>query len=204
MVGQHPKDGVPLEALGYVVFLLAVLLACGNGKKEGPTVTPGSAAATQAASTPEAKGADHSKDEAKMAAKIGDTVKFKDSEWTVIKAEDKGTTLKSNNQFQEAAKSDGGKFIVVAFKVKNLGQKEERILDHPKLKDSQGSEFGTIDMQSIYIPDGKKTMGLEALPSSLVKEFWAVYEVAGDSKGLQFMAREVAMAGDTHPVDLGI
>ncbi len=151
------------------------------------------------------KNKDGAKEEAKdQTPKIGDEVSFKDSKWVVLKAEDKGTTLRSNNQFQGDAQTTG-KFILVHFKVTNLDKKEQRIINTPKLIDSTGREFKDYDNQAFFIPDGAKTMAVEALPSSLTKEFYAVYEVPADAKGLRFQTRDLTsvFSPDYKLIDLG-
>lgn len=170
------------------------VLAIGSGtKKEQSGAAPGEPTATQAGAA--AKPA--------TVAKIGDEVKFDDSTWVVLDAKLAGKTLKSNNQFQEDAKTEG-KFVVVRFKVTNKTNKEERIMDQPKLVDSKGREFKHVDSQAFYVSPKAKTLGLEALPSSLAKEFSAVYEVAADSGGLQFQARALSAFGDKTLVDLAL
>jgi len=122
----------------------------------------------------------------------------------VLNAWDEGGTLRSNNQFQKDAQT-AGKFIVIHFKVTNLGNKEQRIFDTPKLIDSQGREFGQYDGQAFYIPQGSKSMTFEALPASLTKEFHCVYEVPADAVGLRFQARDITsmFAPNYKLVDLG-
>lgn len=150
-----------------------------------------------------------SKDDAKKKSgenlpKIGEEISFKDSKWTVVAAEEKGGFLKSNNQFQEDART-GGKFIVVQFKVTNLGKTEHRIISTPKLIDSQGREFKDYDNQTFFIPEGAKTMALEAIPAGLPRDFYAVYEVPGDATGLRFQARDLTsvFSPDFKLIDLG-
>jgi hypothetical protein len=113
-----------------------------------------------------------------------------DSTWIVLNAENRGNSLTSNNQFQKNAQSDG-KFIVVQFKVSNLTNKEERLFVGPKLIDSKGREFNHYDHDTFYIPKGKKTMSMEAVPAGLPREFYAVYEVPADASGLRFQARDL-------------
>jgi len=137
-------------------------------------------------------------------AKLGDTVTLSDSKWIVLKAEKLGSTVKSNNQFQPDLKSEGGFFVRVVFKITNLGKTEERLLSRPKLKDSQGREFNEVDNLAFFIPEGKKALMMEAIPPSLPKEFWSVYEVPADATGLRFMARELSITGETFPVDLAL
>lgn len=139
-----------------------------------------------------------------VVAQVGDTITFTDSVWSVTKVEDLGKTAKSNNQFQPSLTSDGGRFIRVVVKVTNLEKQEERLLIPPKVADDQGREFNPVELSTFFIPQGKKTFQLEAMPPSLPREFWEVYEVAGDSTGLRFMARELSAATHVHPVNLGL
>lgn len=140
-----------------------------------------------------------------VVAKIGEEVTFNnDSTWIVLNAENKGNFLKSNNMFQKDAQSDG-KFIVVQFKVSNLTNKEERLFIGPKLIDSKGREFKHYDHESFYIPDGAKTMSLEAIPAGLPREFYAVFEVPADATGIRFQARDLksVFSPDYKLVDMG-
>ncbi len=93
--------------------------------------------------------------------------------------------------------------MLVHFKVKNLTNKEDRIMDQPKVIDSKGREFSPYDHQAFFVPKNAKTLSLEALPPSLAKEFWGVYEVAADSAGLSYQARALALGGDKKLVALG-
>jgi hypothetical protein len=192
-----------LATVCMVMVIGVTLLACvdrNKNKKDG--------GGDQQAKADDAK---TNKDDAKKtakksgdAAKIGEEVSFKDSTWVVIGAEDKGGLLKSNNQFQEDART-GGKYIMVQFKVTNLGKKEQRIINTPKLIDSEGREYKDLDNQTFYIPQGAKTMALEAIPAGLPREFHAVYEIPGDAKGLRFQARDLSsvFSPDYKLIDLG-
>jgi hypothetical protein len=134
--------------------------------------------------------------------KIGDKITFDDSEWMVVSAKMLGHRAKSNNQFQKDAVTEG-KFILVGFKVRNLTNREDRIFDVPKLVDSQGREFGNYDEENFYIPRDSKTITIEALPSNITKQFYALYEVAADSRELKFQVRALSAFGDKVPVQLG-
>ena len=125
--------------------------------------------------------------------KIGETVKFEDSEWVVREAKDLGSSLKSGNQFTEDLTSDAGTYVQVEFSVKNTTNEEEQILNTPNLKADGGASYEQLSSSSSYIPEGKNTMTLEALPAGLPKVFYAIYEVPKDAvKGLSFEARELA------------
>jgi hypothetical protein len=119
-----------------------------------------------------------------------------------VPAKDMGNRLKSNNPFQENAKTEG-KYIGVQFKVTNLTKVEERIIEHPKLVDGQGREFNVLDEAAFYIPEKAKTMQLEALPPSLQRTFWAIYEVPADASGFKFQVRTLGLFPDNALVALG-
>ncbi len=181
-----------MAGAGPLMVVLLALLAC---KEEGATSTP--------SVTPAASGVAKSEEGTKpaaAAAKVGDTVKFDDSTWVVVSAKDIGKKLKS----VLGDKTTEGKFVKVVFKVTNTTKEEERIMDHPKLLDDQGREFGNFDEASMYLPDNEKTMTLEQLPAGMPKTFSAIYEVPDDAKGLKFQARALSALGNKTLVDLGI
>jgi hypothetical protein len=130
-------------------------------------------------------------------------VKFDDSEWVVIEAKPLGAKMSPTTPFGEPAKTDG-KFVYVRFKVKNLGNKQETIFDHPKVVDAKGREFDHYQQQYSYLPKGVKGMALEQLPASMTKEFGAVYEIPADATALVFQARALEFAGDKKNVVLGL
>jgi len=133
--------------------------------------------------------------------KIGETVKFDDSEWVVLEAKDMGSELKG----LLGDKKTAGTFIRVKFTVKNTGNEEESILDTPNLKADGGASYEQIDDTGLYLPEDANEMALEALPAGLPKEFYAIYEVPKDAvKGLSFEARELAFSPDTKLVDLAL
>jgi zinc-ribbon domain len=135
--------------------------------------------------------------------RLGDNIELSDSDWVIVSAKNAGQTLKSGNQFQEDAKTDGY-FVLVNFKVRNKKPKEERILEQPVLVDSKGREFRAYDHQMFYIGPNKKTMIMDALPSGMMREFWAIYEVPPDATLLKFAARELGFSADRRLVPLGI
>ena len=137
-----------------------------------------------------------------FSAKIGEMVTFKDSEWIVVTAKNAGATLSSRNAFVKPL-STSGKYVVVNFTVTNRTKKEDRILNHPVLVDAKEREFRNLDNQAFYIPEGGSTMGLEALPPDMKREFWAVYEVPADATELKFQARALSSFGGKRLVSLG-
>jgi hypothetical protein len=132
--------------------------------------------------------------------KLGDKVNFDDSQWQVVKADIVG----NNIQGFTGNKKTSGKFLKVEFTVMNTSKQDESILAHPKVYDDQGREFGPLDDQSLYMSENETSMTLESLPPSIMKRFWAIYELPAGAKGLRFEARALAAFGDTRKVVLGI
>lgn len=136
-------------------------------------------------------------------ARVGESVRLGDSVWQVNLAKRLGQTLASDNQFIDPATTDGD-FVLVSFKVTNKTSKEERILAAPPLVDSLGREFKTFDGQHRFLPEGAKTIGLEAIPSTMTRQFWGIYEVAATSNKLRFKARELGFGSKVRLVDLAL
>lgn len=180
----------------WVIAVIIIIVFMKMGGKKPETVTPAETTLTEALQ----KSVKQATAE-KSSYKIGNMIKFDDSQWVVVGARNDGGTLRSNNMFQKDAKTEG-KFIMVRFKVKNLTDKEDRIFDTPRLIDSSGREFREYDDQAFYIPDGAETLEMEALPAGMTKEFYAVYEVPADAKGLKFQARSLGVFGDKALIEL--
>ncbi len=178
------------------VMGLAVALAgcCGGGKSksEGTTSSTESPSPTTTSAKAEA-----------AAAKLGETITFDDSTWVVVSGKDAGQTLKPTSPIGKPLKTDG-KYIMVNFKVTNKTNKEERLMDGPKVVDGQGREFKNIDMEQFYVPKDAKTLMMEAIPSSMTREFWGVFEVPADAKQLKFQVRSLGLLSTKKLVDLGI
>lgn len=187
------------SALSSLVLVTAGLLALGSAPKKGDD---DKAADTKTSSASVAEKAPVAK-AAAPAAKVGDTVKFDDSEWVILEAKTLGAKMAPTSPFGEPAKTDG-KFVYVRFKVKNLGNKQETIFDHPKVVDAKGREFDHYQQQYSYLPKGVKGMALEQLPASMTKEFGAVYEIPADATALVFQARALEIAGERKNVALGL
>jgi len=93
----------------------------------------------------------------------------------------------------DVVKFDDSKWIVVAakdngsiLKSNNMFQKEA----------STDGKFITVRFKV-------KNLTLEALPPSMYKEFYAVYEVPSDAVGFRFQARALSAFGDKILVNLG-
>ena len=132
--------------------------------------------------------------------KLGETVKFDDSEWVVVS----GKIIGNNITGITGNKKTSGKFVKVEFKVTNTSKQDETILDHPKLVDDQSREYKPLDDQALFIQEPEQTLTLESLPPSLMKRFSAIYEVPADGKGLRFEARALSAFGERRKVALGI
>lgn len=192
----------------------ALVLACfgiaalGSKKKDDVKVTKGD----KEESEDEAKDSKKEKkekkekksDEEKAVAKVGDKVEFEDSAWVVTEVKDIGKELKASNSFVKPKKTEG-RFVMVKFKVTNKGKKEANVLEHPKVMDAKGREFGNFDQQMMYLPDDLKTMILESLQPDITKTFAAIYELPEDAKSLKFQAKELELFGSKKAlIDLGL
>ena len=131
--------------------------------------------------------------------KLGESVKLEDSTWVVAKAAVVGKTI----QGLSGDKKTAGNFVKIEFTVTNNGKENESILDHPKLFDSQDREFKPLDDQSLYMGENETSMTLESLPPSIMKRFWAIYELPADAKGLKFEVRALSAFGEKKKVALG-
>ena len=166
------------QVFGAMLVLLGALLACkGGSSSSGSKAT---------------------------AAKVGDTVTFEDSEWVVVEAKDAGKSVKGNSEFNQEEKKTEGRFIQVHYKVTNKGKKEEMLLDQPKLVDDKSREYGPMEGENAYIPAKARTITLDTLQPSLPKEYWTVFEVPADAKGLKFQFRGFSLLNDKKTVDLGL
>ena len=134
--------------------------------------------------------------------KIGDLIKFDDSEWIIASAWNNGKKMESNLIFQEDATTEG-MFITVCFKVKNLNNTEVTIIDTPKLIDSQGREFSEYTNEAWYVPKNTHTIEFESLPPGLTKQYYAIFEVPADANNFKFQAQALARNGDQIPVSIG-
>ena len=127
-------------------------------------------------------------------------VQVQDARWRVLEARDIGQSLPG--RLFVRGEITAGRFISVGFEVESLADSPDRIFRHPRVMDSRGRTYAPVDDQSSYTPAGKRTIGRAALPPGVPKEFWAVYEVARDSDGLQFEARTLAALGKAQWITL--
>jgi len=117
-------------------------------------------------------------------------VVFNDSTWVVLEAQNMGSVLKPRNSFGEEAKTEGV-FILVKYQVVNTTKIEKRIIVEPVLVDSSLREFKTYDKQNSYFPVEGETLTFKALPASITRTCYGIYEVAKDSKEIVFRARSL-------------
>jgi hypothetical protein len=136
--------------------------------------------------------------------RVDKTVAFDDVQWVVIEARDAGQSVKSNSELNDEEKRTTGRFVMIHYKLTNLGKKEEMLLDRPKVQDDRGREFGPIDMESFYVPVHAKTVGLDTIQPSLPKEYWTVVEVAPDATHLKFVIHGFSLTSRHELVELGI
>ena len=119
---------------------------------------------------------------------IGDIVKVQDVSWTVLEVEDHGDRLKSDNAFQEDARSSG-RFIEVRFQVESLSTDGSMFGGVP-LRDSRGRDYDPFEDRIWYLPDDQ-TCVLENLNPNVPKVCAEIYEVAADAEGLTFVATDL-------------
>jgi hypothetical protein len=120
--------------------------------------------------------------------KVNEDLAFKDSTWVVVEVKDLGKTLKPTEPDDEEKKTDA-RFILVRFKVTNTGKNAVWVGDDPNLVDDQERNFVTLTEQKPYLPKGARTLEDEdQIPAGITREFYALYEVPLDAKGLRLKA----------------
>ena len=183
-------------------FSIVVLLAACGGEPAPQTVSiapipvPSSSQQAAPVSTPAAKRADH--------VVVDKHARFDDCDWWILEARDAGQSVRSNSEFNDEEKKTDGRFIMVHYKLTNLGQKEEMMLDRAKIQDDKGREFGPVDMESFYVPGTSKTVGLDTLFPGKAQEYWTVIEVPADAKELRFKVHGFTLIGPQKLVALGL
>lgn len=137
------------------------------------------------------------------AANIGDAVSFEDSEWTVVEAKNVGQKLAQNGG-PGTPRTTEGKFVQIHYRVTNLGKKEERLLDAPRVVDAKGRQFGRIELEAFYVPERSTAIGVDPLQPRRGKEFWTVIELPADATGLKLELHGLGLFGPKKLVDLGM
>lgn len=132
--------------------------------------------------------------------RIGEIANFRDSQWTVATASDKGRSIGGTI----ASKNTSGRFIYVRYVVVNKTNSTDSLFVPPVLKDSRGREFTEIDGMEFVLPEDETGISMEALPAGVPKSFSAIYEVPSDATGLKFMSRSLSSQSVTKPIELDL
>jgi len=137
-------------------------------------------------------------------AKIGETVKFDDSEWVVVEAKDAGKVLEGTNPTNHEEKKTEGRFIEVHYKVTNKGKNEEMLINPPRLVDAKKDDIEHIQNESFFLPPNAKTVALDTLVPGTTREFWTVFEVPAGATGIECQLHALSAFGDKKDVELGL
>jgi len=136
------------------------------------------------------------------AGSIGKAVEVGDAEWTIIEVLNRGTTMKANESFEKDATTPGT-FVQVKFKVANKGKKEGTLAELPKLIDTSGREFGTIENASSFRPKDSNGVFLDKINPTLSKEFVEIYELPPGVTSVSIKAHDFGLFGKDKTIGLG-
>ena len=136
------------------------------------------------------------------AGKLGTPITVGDAEWTVIDIVNRGSTMKANESYEKDAVTTGT-FIQVHFKIANKSKKEGVMGDVPKLVDTTGREFGTIETASSFRPKDTNGVFLDKLQPSATKEFTEIYELPAGVTSVSMKAHDFGLFGSDKTIDLG-
>jgi hypothetical protein len=136
------------------------------------------------------------------AAGIGKPVEVGDAEWTIIDIVNRGTRMKANESYEKDAVTTGS-FIQVHFKVANKSKKEGTLGEVPKLVDTTGREFGTMELQSSFRPKDTNGVFLDKIQPSMSKEFYEIYELPAGVTTVSFKAHDFGIFGKDKTINLG-
>ena len=136
------------------------------------------------------------------AGKLGTATTVGDAEWTVIDIVNRGTTMKANESYEKDAVTTGT-FIQVHFKIANKSKKEGVMGDVPKLVDTTGREFGTIETASSFRPKDTNGVFLDKLQPSMTKEFTEIYELPAGVTSVSMKAHDFGLFGSDKTIALG-
>jgi hypothetical protein len=136
------------------------------------------------------------------AGKLGTATTVGDAEWTVLDIVNRGTTMKANESYEKDAVTTGT-FIQVHFKIGNKSKKEGVMGDVPKLVDTTGREFGTIETASSFRPKDTNGVFLDKLQPSATKEFTEIYELPAGVTSVSMKAHDFGLFGSDKTIELG-
>jgi len=135
--------------------------------------------------------------------KLNEKITVGNIDWTVVEAQNLGSTLKSKyGQYGTDCNANSGKFVKVTVKVKN-NDKEIRTLTNVDLFDSQKREF-KISSDVFGCVDGDVWI-LENINPGIEKTYVAVYEVPSDAKNLRLKVGDMDLLSDEYEyIELGL
>lgn len=136
------------------------------------------------------------------AGKIGSAVTVGDAEWTVLDIVNRGTNMKANESYEKDAVTTGT-YVQVHFKITNKSKKEGVMGDVPKLVDTTGREFGTIETASSFRPKDTNGVFLDKLQPSMTKEFTEIYELPAGVTSVSLKAHDFGLFGSDKKIELG-
>jgi TPR repeat protein len=129
--------------------------------------------------------------------RLGDTVHIEnDSEWVILTATYEGSRLPTVNPRREDAITNG-RFVMISYKVTNQ-MKEEGKIQSPVLADKDGRVFSELSEQGKYrtkdyISEEKMVhISEQKLSPGVPYEFWALYELPVDAKGVHVQIRPIS------------
>jgi hypothetical protein len=153
-------------------------------------------------SSPKKDGDDKAATTTTTAGKLGTTTTVGDADWTVLDIVNRGSTMKANESYEKDAVTTGT-FIQVHFKIANKSKKEGVMGDVPKLVDTTGREFGTIETASSFRPKDTNGVFLDKLQPSATKEFTEIYELPAGVTSVSMKAHDFGLFGSDKTIDLG-
>jgi len=135
-------------------------------------------------------------------ASISNSVTVGDAQWTILDVVNRGSTMKGSDSWDKEATTTGT-FIQVHFKVANTSTKEGSIGGIPKLVAADGREFGTVEMQSSYLPKNANGVFLDKIQPSMSKEFYEIFEIPAGVTQVSFKAHDFGLFASDKKLSLG-
>lgn len=168
-----------MYGVGAIVVVIIACMAFGGNE---PTITKkgGNASSTQ-----------ESSGESSVQAKVGDTVKVDNIEYTVKKVSIQNS--RKDEMDYTSHKPELGQFIVVEFDIKNVGKETAKIdLDVFKLKDEDGAEYSCKSEISFDVTSSTKHSFIfeEINPNGLKRASFAFDVPNKDLSKYTFIAKE--------------
>jgi hypothetical protein len=167
-------------------------------------IIPVFAALAVGSSSPKKDGAsdDKSSTTNTTAGNIGVATVVGDAEWTILEVVNRGTKMKANESYDKDAVTTGT-FVQVHFKVVNKSKKEGTIGNVPKLVDSTGREFGTLENESAFRPKDTNGVFLDKIQPSMSKDFYEIFELPAGVTSVSLKANDFGLFGTDKAINLG-